>query len=100
VPSDESPDHAKRKRASCAIEEELRAFVAPRQSCQSAADCSNIAAPCPFGCVVPVARSSEREVKEMIARLGERQDKEGMRCLYKCAALKPPVCAEGRCAER
>ena len=91
------PEDRKRDRFNCDLQEELRAFVATRQACQSAAECTNVGGSCPFGCAIPVAQKSASEVTQKLATLVERQEKAGTRCAYRCITPEPPTCVEGRC---
>lgn len=84
--------------ATCEAKEELRAFVAERQACANAAECSIVPGSCPFGCFIPVTRVAEGEVKKELDRLGERLDRAGHRCVYRCMAPPVAACVEGRCA--
>jgi hypothetical protein len=86
-----------RDRFNCELAEELRVFVAARQACQSTADCGNVTGSCPFGCAIPVAQSAATEVTQKLATLVERQEKQGTRCAYRCAAPEAPACVDGRC---
>jgi len=92
-----TPEDKKRDRFNCDLGEELRVFVAARQACQSAAECTNVTGSCPFGCAIPVAQKAANEVAQKLATLVERQEKEGTRCAYRCMAPEPPACVEGRC---
>jgi len=92
-----TPEERKRDRFNCDLGEELRVFVAARQACQSAAECTNVTGSCPFGCAIPVAASAANEVTQKLASIVERQEKAGTRCAYRCAAPEPPACVEGRC---
>jgi hypothetical protein len=92
-----TPEDRQRDRFNCELSEELRAFVAARQACQSAADCGNVTGSCPFGCAIPVAQRAATEVTQKLATLVERQEKQGTRCAYRCAAPETPACIDGRC---
>ena len=78
--------------------EEFRAFVASRQSCSASTDCSIISGSCPFDCYVPAAKASAAAVSAKLAALGERLDKAGNRCVYRCMSPPVPACVSGRCA--
>ncbi len=95
---DLSPEQRKRQQTTCAAKEELRAFVAARQSCTTASECSIVSGSCPFGCFVPVAKASVGALDAKLKELGERLDRAGNRCVYRC--MSPPVaaCVDGRCA--
>ena len=79
------------------LEEEFRAFVASRQACTAASDCTNVTGSCPFGCTIPVAKSAESAVKNKLDELVQRKLEQGPRCVYRCAAPAPPACVSGRC---
>ena len=91
------PDARARSRASCAAKEDLSAFVASRQACKSASDCTIVPGSCPFGCFVPAANAAAAEVTAKLRALGERLDKIGNRCVYRCMAPPAPRCVEHRC---
>ena len=91
------PEDRQRDRLNCELTEELRAFVAERQACASAAECTNVGGSCPFGCTIPVAQRHASEVTQKLASLVERQEKAGTRCAYRCIAGEPPACVDGRC---
>lgn len=92
-----TPEDRQRDHLNCELTEELRAFVAERQACASAAECTNVGGSCPFGCTIPVAQSHANEVTQKLASVVERQEKAGTRCAYRCIAGEPPACVEGRC---
>ena len=92
-----SPDARARSRASCAAKKELVAFLASREDCASATDCTIVPGSCPFGCFVPAANAAAGEVTAKLAALGERLDKLGNRCVYRCMAPPAPRCVEHRC---
>ncbi|HYP89239.1 MAG TPA: hypothetical protein VEQ59_13825 [Polyangiaceae bacterium] len=86
------------QRLSCEAKQEFRAFIADHQSCGAANDCSIIAGACPFGCFVPVAKAKASQVSAKLSELGERLDKAGARCVYRCMAPPAPACVDGRCS--
>jgi hypothetical protein len=92
-----SADKSPRERATCEAKEEFGAFVATHQSCTTAADCTIVTGSCPFGCFVPVTKASREATVAKLSALGDKLDKEGNRCVYRC--MSPPVeaCVEGRC---
>lgn len=89
-----------RARATCDAKEEFRSFVAARQACTSPAECTIVTGSCPFGCFVPVAKSSEVAVVSKLGELGDRLDKAGHRCVYRCMSPPEATCLEGRCAAK
>jgi hypothetical protein len=91
------PDARARSRASCAAKEEFAAFLAARQACASATDCTVVPGSCPFGCFVPAANAAAAEVTAKLTALGERLDKTGNRCVYRCMGPPAPRCVEHRC---
>jgi hypothetical protein len=95
-PTPHQPD-APSPGASAAAKEEFVAFVASRQACASANDCAIVPGSCPFGCFVPVANAAAAAVTAKLAALGERLDKTGNRCVYRCMAPPVPRCVEHRC---
>ena len=102
---DSAPEHRNlsaedraRSRTTCEAKEEFRAFVAARQTCSSAGECTSVAGACPFGCFVPVARSAASEVTSKLDALGARLDKAGNRCVYRCMGAPSAACVDGRCA--
>ncbi|MDF3065273.1 MAG: hypothetical protein K0R38_874 [Polyangiaceae bacterium] len=94
--SDKSADA--RTRATCEAKEEFRAFVASHQSCASAADCTIVTGSCPFGCFVPVTKASRAETLAKLGALGDRLDKAGHRCVYRCMSPPGEACVAGRCS--
>ncbi len=92
-----SPEDRARSRAACEAKEEMRAFVAARQSCSSASECTNLGGSCPFGCFIPVSKRSAPEVTAKLDELGSRLDKAGNRCAYRCMGAPAPACVAGRC---
>jgi hypothetical protein len=87
-----------RARATCEAKEEFRAFVSSHQSCSSAADCTIVTGSCPFGCFVPVTKASREETLAKLGSLGERLDKAGHRCVYRCMSPPTEACVQGRCS--
>jgi len=98
TPGDCSDKSESRERATCEAKEEFRAFVAGHQSCQSAADCTIVTGSCPFGCFVPVAKASQAETIAKLGSLGDKLDKAGNRCVYRCMAPPAEACVAGRCS--
>ncbi len=94
---DLSAEDRARSRATCEAKEEFRTFVAARQSCSSASDCTNVSGSCPFGCFVPVAKGSASAVKAKLETLGSRLHKAGHRCVYRCMGEPAETCESGRC---
>jgi hypothetical protein len=92
-----SPEDRARSRATCETKEEFRAFVATRQACSSASECTIVSGSCPFGCFVPVAKRSSTEVTAKLQALGARLDKAGDRCVYRCMGPPSDACEDGRC---
>ncbi|HEY3493648.1 MAG TPA: hypothetical protein VGK73_03135 [Polyangiaceae bacterium] len=93
-----SAEDRARSRSTCEAKEEFRAFVSARQKCSSANECTNLSGACPFGCFVPVAKSSASAVKTKLETLGARLDKAGNRCVYRCMGAPAEACVDGRCA--
>ena len=91
------PDARARSRASCEAKEDLAAFLASRKGCSSDADCTIVPGSCPFGCFIPVASAAAVEVRGKLTALGERLDKAGNRCVYRCMAPPAARCVEHRC---
>jgi hypothetical protein len=87
-----------RSRMTCETKEEFRAFVATRQTCAAASDCTNVSGACPFGCYIPVAKASAADVQSKLEKLGKRLDEAGHRCVYRCMGPPSEACVEGRCA--
>ena len=94
------PEDRRRERLNCDLREELRVFVAARQACHAAADCTNVGGSCPFGCTIPVAQSAADAVTQKLATLVKRQQQAGTNCAYRCMAPQPPACVEGRCSAK
>jgi hypothetical protein len=92
-----SDEDRARSRATCEAKEEMRAFVAARQSCASASECTNLGGSCPFGCFLPVSKRAAPEVSAKLEELGARLDKAGHRCVYRCMGAPAPACVAGRC---
>jgi hypothetical protein len=84
--------------ASAAAKEEFVAFVASRQACASASECTIVPGSCPFGCFIPAASASAAEVTAKLTALGERLEKIGNRCVYRCMAPPTARCVEHRCS--
>ena len=99
-PSDDCAalENGSHQRHSCEAKQEFRAFVAEHQSCSTANDCSIVSGACPFGCFVPAAKASASQVSAKLSELGERLDKAGARCVYRCMAPPAPACVDGRCS--
>jgi hypothetical protein len=91
------PDARARSSTSCEAKENLAAFVATRKSCSSDADCTIVPGSCPFGCFIPVAKAAATEVRAKLTALGERLDKAGNRCVYRCMSPPAARCVEHRC---
>jgi len=72
--------------------------VAEHQSCGAASDCAIVSGACPFGCYIPAAKSSAEQVKAKLSELGERLEKAGARCVYRCMSPPAPACVAGRCS--
>lgn len=87
-----------RSLATCRAKEEFRAFVAARQSCSSATQCTIVVGSCPFGCFVPVAKTSSADVVAKLETLGADLDKAGNRCVYRCMSPPAGACVAGRCS--
>jgi len=98
LPSAEAPASTTAPADNEAFKAELHAFLATRQDCSTANDCTNVPGSCPFGCTIPVAKSAEGAVKTKLAELVQRQEQQGSRCMYRCAAPVPPACVSGRCS--
>jgi len=79
------------------LKAELQAFLTTRQACAAPSDCTNLSGSCPFGCTIPVAKGAEADAKKKLAELVQRQEQQGSRCVYRCAAPEPPACVSGRC---
>jgi hypothetical protein len=94
---DLSADDRARSRATCEAKEEFRSFVAARQSCSSAAECTIVSGSCPFDCYVPVRANVRAEVTAKLETLGARLDKAGNRCVYRCVGPPVAACDAGRC---
>jgi len=92
-----SAEDRARSRATCEAKEEMRAFVAARQSCSSASECTNLGGSCPFGCFLPVSKRAAPEVSAKLEELGARLDKAGHRCVYRCMGPPAAACVAGRC---
>jgi hypothetical protein len=82
---------------SCEAKQELAAFVATRQACTTARDCSIVTGACPFDCYVPAATASVSEVNQKLTELGDRLRRAGQRCVYRCMNEPPAACVQGRC---
>jgi hypothetical protein len=87
-----------RSRMNCEAKQELRSYVAERQRCAAATDCSIVMGSCPFGCYIPVAKASASELTAKLSALGSRLDQAGHRCVYRCMAPPAAACVEGRCS--
>ena len=94
---DLSAEDRARSRATCDAKEEFRAFVATRQTCSNASDCTNVSGSCPFGCYVPVVKAAAPAVTAKLETLATRLDKAGHRCVYRCTAPPSEACVDGRC---
>jgi hypothetical protein len=92
-----SAEDRARSRATCEAKEEMRAFVAARQACSSASDCTNVGGSCPFGCFLAVSKRSASEVSAKLEELASRLDKAGNPCAYRCMGAPVPACVAGRC---
>ncbi|RYZ03064.1 MAG: hypothetical protein EOO73_29550 [Myxococcales bacterium] len=98
-PSDcASSDSDPRARATCEAKEEFRAFVAAHQGCSAASECTVVTGSCPFGCFVPVTKASRAETLAKLGALGERLEKAGHRCVYRCMSPPTEACVDGRCS--
>ncbi len=86
-----------RSQTTCEAREELRAFVAVRQSCTASSGCTIVAGSCPFGCFVPAEKDQAPQVAAKLEELGARLDAAGPRCVYRCMAPPQAVCVDGRC---
>jgi hypothetical protein len=95
---DQPPEQRKRSQTTCAAKEEFRSFVAARQACTAASQCSVIVGSCPFGCFVPVATAAVSEVKAKQQTLDARLDQAGARCMYRCMNPPAAACVDGRCS--
>ena len=91
------PEARTRSRVSCEAKQEFAAFVATRQTCTTARDCSIVTGACPFDCYVPTATAAVSEVNQKLTELGDRLRRAGQRCVYRCMNEPPPACVAGRC---
>lgn len=93
-----SPEARARSRASCEAKEDLAAFLASRNACSSDAECTIVPGSCPFGCFIPAASAAAADVRAKLTALGERLDKAGNRCVYRCMSPPAARCVEHRCS--
>jgi hypothetical protein len=87
-----------RQRLTCETKAELASFVAAHQSCKSAAECTVVTGTCPFGCYVAVTKAAEAETVKTLSALGDRLEKAGHKCVYRCMNPPSATCDAGRCA--
>jgi hypothetical protein len=86
-----------RTRMTCEAKEELSSFVASHQSCASATECTVVTGSCPFGCYIAVAKSAEAETVKKLGALGDKLEKAGNKCMYRCMNPPKATCEAGRC---
>jgi hypothetical protein len=83
----------------CNAKEEFRSFLSARQACTAASQCEILPGACPFGCFIPVAKASKAEVASKLNELGERLERAGNRCAYRCMSPPAAACVEQRCSK-
>ena len=78
------------------IQEEFDAFVAERNHCAAASECTLISPGCPLGCGVGVRVDQAAEVQAKADELVEDWESGGRSCDYECLMLTVD-CLDGRC---
>lgn len=78
------------------IQQEFDEYVAERNHCSAATECTLVFSGCPLGCAVGVRTEYEQEVKDKAAELIDEYRSGGEACMYSCPA-SVVECEEGRC---
>lgn len=97
-PSECASAKDERERLTCETKSEFGSFVASHQSCKAVAECTVVTGSCPFGCYVAVTKTAEAETVKTLAALGDRLEKAGHKCVYRCMNPPTATCDAGRCA--
>jgi hypothetical protein len=79
------------------LQKQFEAFVAERNVCTSAADCTLVSPGCPLGCGTGVRAEHAEAVSAKAAALIAEAERDKGACTYRCAALRVD-CVEKRCA--
>jgi hypothetical protein len=79
------------------VQKQFDAFVAERNACTSAADCTLVSPGCPLGCGTGVRAEHAEAVSAKAAALIAEAERDKGACTYRCAALRVD-CVETRCA--
>lgn len=78
------------------VQKQFEAFVAERNACTSAADCTLVSPGCPLGCGTGVRSEHAEAVSAKAAALIAEAERDRGACAYRCAALHVE-CVEARC---
>lgn len=78
------------------IQQEFDEFVAERNHCSAATECTLVYPGCPLGCAVGVRTEFAGEVNDKADELIEDYESGGQACAYDCMATTAD-CVEGRC---
>lgn len=84
-------------RAEEALQQDFDAYVAARQSCLAAPDCTLVYPGCPLGCAVAVANEHAADVEARAEALIAEYEAPGRSCAYDCLSVVA-ACTGGRCA--